>query len=190
MSLLGRLLKNRRSGESDAAWNRPNLAGPELLTVTSRDFEQGGSIPLDHCAKNIGGRNLSPHLAWNPPPEGTAQLLLVIEDTDVPTPKPAVHGVFLIDPEVGELATGGLAAARPAAGVTVLRAVIGRGYHGPGPIKGHGPHHYTFQLFALPARLGTPPGGKAPEQARPGALLSSVAVPVLGRGRLTGTVER
>lgn len=190
MALLGRLLKNRRSGETQAAWNRSNLHGPELLELSSRSFDQGGSIPLDHHAKNVGGRNLSPHLAWNPPPAGTAQLLLVVEDTDVPTPKPAVHCVVLIDPAVRELAPGALAAEQPAPGVTVLRSVIGRGYKGPAPIKGHGPHHYTFQLFALAAPLDTPPGGTAPAKARPSALLASIAVPVLARGRLIGTVER
>jgi phosphatidylethanolamine-binding protein (PEBP) family uncharacterized protein len=190
MTLLGRLLKNRRSGETQAAWNLPNLQGPELLELSSRNFEQGGAIPLDHCAKNIRGRNLSPQLSWNPPPAETAQLLLVVEDTDVPTPRPAVHCVVLIDPAVQDLAPGALAAGDPAVGVTVLRSVIGRGYHGPAPIKGHGPHHYTFQLFALATPLGATPDGTAPERARPRVLLSSIAAPVLARGRLIGTVER
>ncbi|WP_328323237.1 MULTISPECIES: YbhB/YbcL family Raf kinase inhibitor-like protein [unclassified Streptomyces] len=190
MTLLGRLLKNRRSGETHAAWNLPNLHGPELLNLSSQHFDDGGSIPLDHRARNIGGQNLSPHLAWSPPPPATAQLLLVVEDTDVPLAKPAIHCLALVDPAVRDLAPGDLAARRPAAGITVLRSTVGRGYHGPAPIKGHGPHHYTFQLFALAASLGTPPGGTAPDRARPRVLLSSITTPVLARGRLTGTVER
>ncbi|MFI0937313.1 YbhB/YbcL family Raf kinase inhibitor-like protein [Streptomyces sp. NPDC021020] len=190
MPILGRLLKNRRSGDSHSAWNRPNLQGPELLDLSSRDFAHGGTIPPEHHARNAGGRNVSPHLAWTPPPAGTAQLLLVVEDTDVPTPKPAVHCVVLVDPDVRDLPPGALAARHPAPGVTVLRSVIGRGYHGPAPVKGHGPHHYTFQLFALATPLGPAPGGTAPDKARPGALLTSVTAPVLARGRLIGTVER
>jgi Phosphatidylethanolamine-binding protein len=88
MTLLGRLLSNRRAGEAHAAWNLPHLQGPDLLTVTSHHFIDGGAIPLEHGARHIGGRNLSPHLAWSPPPAGTAQLLLVVEDIDVPLATP------------------------------------------------------------------------------------------------------
>ncbi|WP_405584686.1 YbhB/YbcL family Raf kinase inhibitor-like protein [Streptomyces sp. NBC_01190] len=190
MSPLGRLLRNRRAGEARAAWNLPHFQGPDLLTVTSDQFADGGPIPLEHCAKPIGGRNLSPHLAWSPPPAGAAQLLLVVEDIDVPMARPAAHCVALIDPALTHLDSGALAAGQPAAGVRVLRSTIGRGYQGPAPIKGHGPHHYTFQLFALADALGAAPGRAAPERTRPRALLSSLTAPVLARGRLTGTFER
>ena len=105
MTLLGRLLHNRRAGETHIAWNLPNLNGPDSLTVTSRHFGDGEPMPLEHCAKPIGGGDLSPHLAWTPPPPGTAQLLLVVEDIDVPMTKPAVHCLALIDPAVGYLGT-------------------------------------------------------------------------------------
>jgi hypothetical protein len=185
MSLLGRLLSNRRSGDAHAAWNLPHLQGPELLSVTSRHFTDGGPLPLEHGSTHIGGRNLSPHLAWSPPPAGTARLLLVVEDTDVPMSRPGVHCLALIEPTVEHLDAGDLAAKRPATGVRVLRSTIGRGYQGPAPIKGHGPHHYTFQLFAL-ADAAAP----ASDRARPRAVVSSVTAPVLARGRITGTYER
>jgi phosphatidylethanolamine-binding protein (PEBP) family uncharacterized protein len=188
MSLLGRLLTNRRAGEAHTAWNLPNLHGPELLTLTSRHFDDGGALPLEHCAKIIGGDDLSPHLAWTSLPPGTAQLLLVVEDIDVPMGKPAVHCAALIDPAAGHLEPGALAARRPGPGVRVLRSTIGRGYHGPAPIKGHGPHRYTFQLFALASPLDG--DATSPDRARPRALLSAVTPPVLGRGRLTGVYER
>ncbi|GAA5186879.1 YbhB/YbcL family Raf kinase inhibitor-like protein [Rugosimonospora acidiphila] len=190
MTLLGRLLRNRRAGETHTAWNLPNLDGPESLTLTSRDFSDGGSIPLANCAKNIGGDDLSPHLAWTPLPPGTAQLLLVVEDIDVPIAKPAVHCVALIDPAANDLEPGALAARQPGPGVRVLRSTIGRGYHGPAPIKGHGPHRYIFQLFALENPLGGNPHATPPDRARPRGVLSSVTPPVLGRGRLTGVFER
>ncbi|MGC5401179.1 YbhB/YbcL family Raf kinase inhibitor-like protein [Streptomyces sp. DT20] len=190
MTLLGRLLNNRRAGEAHTAWNLPNLHGPALLTLTSRDFAHGDPMPPRHGAKNVGGENLSPHLAWTAPPPGTAQLLLVVEDIDVPLPRPAVHCVALVDPASGELAHGALDARRPATGVRVLRSTIGRGYHGPAPIKGHGPHRYTFQLFALAAPVDGASGAAAADRARPRALLGAVTAPVLARSRLTGTYER
>ncbi|MEU6843336.1 YbhB/YbcL family Raf kinase inhibitor-like protein [Streptomyces sp. NPDC046716] len=185
MTLLGTLLKNRKADEAHSAWHRPTLRAPENLTLTSRDFTDGAPMPARQAARNTGGEDVSPHLTWTAPPAGTAQLLLVMEDLDVPLPRPITHCVALIDPSRTELEPGALDARQPVPGVRPLRASIGRGYHGPGPIKGHGPHRYVFQLYALSAPLGDAAGG-----ARPGALLSSIAAPLLGRGRLTGTYER
>ncbi|MEU3511984.1 YbhB/YbcL family Raf kinase inhibitor-like protein [Streptomyces longwoodensis] len=190
MTLLGRILNHRRAGETHTAWNLPNLQGPELLTLTSRHFGDGDSIPLEHCLKTIGGDNLSPHLAWTPPPAGTAQLLLVIEDIDVPFAKPVVHCMTLIDPAVGYLEAGALGARQPSTGVQLLRSTMGRGYHGPGPIKGHGPHRYTFQLFALATPVDSTSGTTPVARVRPRALLHATTSRVLARGRLTGTFER
>lgn len=187
MSLLGRLLNNRRAGETHTAWNLPHLRGPELLTLTSEDFADGATMPLKNCAKHIGGADESPHLAWTLPPPGTAQLLLVVEDIDVPLSKPAVHCLALIDPAAGHLDPGALSARHPGPGVRVLRSTVGRGYHGPAPVKGHGPHRYVFQLFALQASLD---GATPVDRVRPRALLPTVPAPVLGRARLTGVFER
>lgn len=189
MGLLGRLLHNRRAGESRAAWNRPNLLGPELLVLTSAQFEADGSIPLRHAGRFAGGEDVSPQLAWTAPPAGTAQLLLVAEDLDVPKRSPLVHALALLEPTLTDLPPGALDAHGAPAGVTVLRSSMGRGYHGPAPIRGHGPHRYVFQLYALGRRVDGVEGS-SPAGAKPRAVLSAVTGPVLARGRLTGTYER
>jgi Raf kinase inhibitor-like YbhB/YbcL family protein len=193
MAIAGRLLRNRRAGDANLAWNLPNLAGPDTMTLTSQAFADGGAIPVEHAGRRAGGQNISPELSWTGVPDGCAQLLLVIEDIDAPTPKPFVHCVALIDASRSALEPGALAAEKPGAlaagktgtGVQVLRSGMGRGYLGPEPIKGHGPHRYIFQLFALPIALTA-----TPEQARPREVLPAVGGPVLARGRLTGTYER
>jgi phosphatidylethanolamine-binding protein (PEBP) family uncharacterized protein len=194
MTLLGTLLKNRRSRDAHSAWNFPNLQGPETLNVTSHDFRDGESIPLDYVGKRVGGKNLSPHLTWSSPPPGTTEVFLVVEDLDVPTPKPAVHCLVLIDPtrldSPNDLPPGALLARAPAAGVRILRSTISRGYHGPEPIKGHGPHRYVFQVFAFSRPVSSTVAGAALDRARPRALLSSLTAPVTARGRLTGIYER
>jgi len=194
MTLIGNLLKNRRAGGAHSAWNLRNLQGPELLIVTSQDFEEGESIPLEHAGKRVGGKNLSPHLTWSPPPPETTELLLVVEDLDVPMSKPAVHCLVLVDPSrldsPNHLPPGALSGRAPAAGVRVLRSTIGRGYHGPEPIKGHGPHRYTFEVFALLSEMCSDSDSTQLHRASPRALLSSLAAPVVARGRLTGVYER
>jgi phosphatidylethanolamine-binding protein (PEBP) family uncharacterized protein len=194
MTLLGTLLKKRRAGDTYSAWNLPNLQGPDLLSVSSLNFEQGEPIPVDHAGKRVGGTNLSPHLTWSPPPPETTELVLVVEDLDVPMSKPAVHCLVLIDPSrldsPYQLPLGALSAREPAAGVGVLRSTIGRGYHGPEPIKGHGPHRYTFQVFALSSRVSSTVDGARLDRTRPRALLSCLTAPVTARGRLTGIYER
>ncbi|WP_042450040.1 YbhB/YbcL family Raf kinase inhibitor-like protein [Streptacidiphilus jiangxiensis] len=182
---MGRLLKNKRAGEERVAWYRPNLGGPDTLELTSEAFEHEASMPLTHAGRRAGGDNTSPALTWSPAPEGTAQLLLVFEDPDVPMSNPAVHTVALIDPKLTTLPTGGLDKGSPAQGVQLLRSTMSSGYFGPEPIKGHGPHRYVFQLFALAEPLGDDA-----RQARPRALLDAVAGPVLARGRLDGIYER
>jgi Raf kinase inhibitor-like YbhB/YbcL family protein len=185
MAIAGRLLRNRRAGDANLAWNLPNLAGPETMTLTSQAFTDGGAIPVEQAGRRAGGQNVSPELSWTQVPDGCGQLLLVIEDIDAPTPKPFVHCVALIDVSRSTLEPGALSAGQPGTGVQVLRSGMGRGYLGPEPIKGHGPHRYVFQLFALAAALTA-----TPEQARPREVLGTVGGPVLARGRLTGTYER
>lgn len=188
MGVVGTLLKNRRAGETHLAWNLPSLDGPQTLPLTSAAFAAGAAIPVANAGRRAGGRELSPPLAWGATPDGTAEVLLVIEDVDAPMGAPFVHCVALIAPGVASLAEGALAADAPGDGVRVLRSTMGRGYVGPAPIKGHGPHRYVFQVFALGApAVGD---GSASASAKPRALLAAVPGPVLARGRLTGVYER
>lgn len=178
-SWLGARLRRRRAGEERSTWRLPTLQAPETITVTSDSFAPGGTIPERHRGPGAGD-NLSPALAWSGLPEGTAQLLLIIEDTDVPLPRPIIHTVALIDPGATGLGAGELAATTP--GVRPLTASFGRtGYAGPRPLAGHGPHHYGFQLFALDTALEVPNAHAA---------FTAAAGHVLARGRLVGVDER
>jgi hypothetical protein len=70
MAIAGRLLRNRRAGDANLAWNLPNLAGPETLTLTSQAFTDGGAIPVEQAGRRAGGQNVSPELSWTQVPDG------------------------------------------------------------------------------------------------------------------------
>ena len=194
MALLGPLLKARRNRDGESAWNRPNLNGPASITVTSTAFVEGGQIPRVHAGKRAGGSNLSPSLAWSHLPDGTSEVLLVVEDVDVPTSKPFVHCLALLDPTLlvdpNGPPEGSLSNGQPAAGVTLLRSTVARGYFGPEPLKGHGPHRYSFQLFALTGAPLVSVVGTDLLEMKAGDVLDAVTSTVLARGRVSGTYER
>lgn len=180
---LGALLVDVRAGQAKLVWNRPALRATDDLGLTSADFGHESTIPRAHAATRIGGVNRSPSLIWSAAPPSTAELLLVVEDVDVPLPRPLAHVAALIDPEVTSLPAGGLSASTVGDGVQLLKVLLGRGYEGPAPIRGHGPHRYVFQLFALADAI--------PDHARKN-LRTALKTPtrVLARGRLDGFVER
>ena len=51
----------------------------ESITVTSKSFASGGSIPID-CT--CDGKNSSPDVTWSSPPEGTKALVVTLDDVD------------------------------------------------------------------------------------------------------------
>lgn len=189
MAVTGKSLKGKRAGDEGLAWNALNLAGENTLKLTSPDFAHEATIPIFHAGKRLGGEDRSPALAWDVVPAGTAHLLLVIEDPDAPTALPYNHGIALLDPSLTSLPQGGLDAESHVDGVRLLSSGSRRGYLGPAPIKGHGPHRYVFQLFALGKPLAVGKSNTVPDSAKPQAVLNA-AGDVLARGRLDGFYER
>lgn len=181
---LGRALRNRRAGQHTLAWARPELQAPESLTLTSPAFAHGAPIPERHKGRMLGA-NISPALAWTAPPEGTAELVLVVEDPDAPMSKPPTHALAVgIDPTLTGLPENALAHPSPVPGLRLGKGALGRrGYAGPMPIRSHGPHVYVFQLFALDTRL------TLPERFGLSEVLAAMAGHVLARARLDGTYE-
>lgn len=104
------------------------------------------------------------------------------DDVDVPLPQSLLHTIAVIDPTVDGLAAGALQPGT--AGMWFIPAGFGhRGYAGPRPIPGHGPHHYRFHVFALDVSI--------PDHVTTAtALLDRMAGHLLARRVLTGTYER
>ncbi|HUC25373.1 MAG TPA: YbhB/YbcL family Raf kinase inhibitor-like protein [Streptosporangiaceae bacterium] len=183
-SPLGVALRNRRAGHHTLVWARPDLQAPENFILTSAAFDHGAPIPGKHRGR-LFRPNISPALSWTRPPAGTVELLLIVQDPDVPIGKPAIHALTLgIDPSLAGIPENGLANPSPVPGVRHGKGALGhRGWAGPMPPRSHGPHAYVFQLFALDQAPGLPAGFTLDEA------IAAIAGHVTGRARLDGTYE-
>ncbi len=181
MALLGKLFRRVRAGGHRSPLAGSGFAAPESITVTSAAFTAGGAMPQSSAGKGVGD-NTSPPLRWDGLPADTRQVVLIIDDVDVPLPRPLLHSVAVIEPTVEGVVAGSLQPGTT--GMRFIRADLGhRGYAGPRPIPGHGPHHYRFHVFAIDEPI-------ADSVTSSKALLAAMTGHVLARGVLTGTYER
>jgi Raf kinase inhibitor-like YbhB/YbcL family protein len=162
--------------------------GELTMDVTSTAFDDGEPIPRKHTGE---GEDLSPPLVWSGVPEGTAELALVCDDPDAPTPQPWLHWViYKIPPQTKGLVEGvpnDPELERPAGALQGKNSWdSGRtiGYRGPMPPPGHGEHRYFFKLFALDEPVDLGPGATKDQ------LLDAMTDHILAEGRLMGTYER
>jgi Raf kinase inhibitor-like YbhB/YbcL family protein len=181
---LGRALRNRRAGAHTLVWARPELRAPENFTLSSPAFEDGSAIPDRHKGR-IFGANISPALAWTTPPAGTVEMLLIVEDPDAPSARPATHALTLgMDPQGTGIPENALVQPSPVRGLRHGRGALGRrGWAGPMPVPSHGPHSYVFQLFALDRSTDVA------EKFSLADALAAMSGHVIGRARLDGTYE-
>jgi Raf kinase inhibitor-like YbhB/YbcL family protein len=172
---LGQLLYRFRGHDRYLAWNR--LTAPPALIVSSPAFAAGGPIPPRHAGLGVGD-NIAPPLTFANLPEGTAELVLILQDPDAPLPRPVVHMIARLPaaPVVAEGLPTILGLGRGSFGSL--------GYHGPRPLPGHGPHRYVFQLFAMGRSMAAADGKPL------GVWLKAMQDNILARGRLTGTFQR
>ena len=89
---LGRLLRPVRASAARSPLAGAGFAAPDTITVTSPAFTDGGKIPRHHAGKGVGD-DVSPELRWTGVPPGTAALVLLMDDVDVPLRTPLFHSV-------------------------------------------------------------------------------------------------
>ncbi len=184
--IIGRLLRPLRSGTAKLTGNDPRLTAPITLAVTSPEFAGGTTMP----ARYRGLEGINPPLRWSNVPANARELVLIVEDADVPLRAPLVHTIlYAIPPSKGGIEAGDIPKVHRGAPERIAGASLGRGSVGLGwlpvtPIPGHGPHRYVFQLFALDDSL--------PLQHKPLSkkqLLEMMAGHVIARGITIGLAE-
>ena len=126
--------------------------GASRISVTSKSFASGGSIPLMYSSY---GANVSPQLSWSALPAGTVSVFIACEDPDAPGPVPYVHWLVADVPgtlhELSE--TGKNRATTLEGGISGTTSSGTIGYFGPKPPPGDPPHHYHFEVFAVDTTL-------------------------------------
>jgi Raf kinase inhibitor-like YbhB/YbcL family protein len=160
----------QQGGQAAANPPPPPRMGP-TLTISSPSFGDGTRIPTQYtCSATTpppsGPRNIStgvsPALQWANAPKGTAAFVLILHDPDAHIPKAATDithwVVFNIPGDVTQLAEAVPPDAPLANGALQGTNVTGKAAY-QGPCAGPGnPHHYTFELSALDAKLDLPQG--------------------------------
>jgi|GEM_PF-358899 len=148
------------------------------LTLTSPVFKNGGMIPKVYTCE--GDRSLNPPLRIGNVPEGTASLVLIMDDSDIPEEIKESRGIekfdhwalYNINPDTTEISSGEVL------GTVGVNSAGDESYTGPCPPSEYEPneHRYSFRLYALSGTLNFI---KAPtldelETAAQGMMLESV----------------
>jgi Raf kinase inhibitor-like YbhB/YbcL family protein len=155
------------------------------MKLSTQAFEHEGDIPRRHTCD---GEDVSPALAWTQVPDGTRELVLIMDDPDAP-PGTWVHWVVYGIPADQP----GLPEGLPRSEKLDSGAIQGEcwgvdsfsrtGYFGPCPPPG-APHRYFFRLYALGEKLSLPTGATKSE------LLAAMEGRVLAKAELMGRYGR
>lgn len=147
-----------------------------MIEVTSADLQAGGTVPARFTCD---GEDAVPALAWSGLPDGTLEVVVVVDDPDAP------RGTFT-HWTVWGLAPGDTPLGSPLPEHAVEgRTSFGRvGYGGPCPPRGDQPHRYRFRVFAMGVGVDLP-GGASPDD-----LAAAMEDHVLGLGELEVTYGR
>jgi Raf kinase inhibitor-like YbhB/YbcL family protein len=151
------------------------------FSLVSPALRDGAPIPEIYSRD---GENRSPPLAWSDPPRGTRSFLLIAEDTSSSDGVFRHWAMYDLDPSARELPEGA-----GDGSVRIGRMGVNdfgrRGYDGPLPPFGDGPHHYHFRLAALDT-----PRLDVPSNADGRALLDAARTHLLDETQIVVTYER
>jgi Raf kinase inhibitor-like YbhB/YbcL family protein len=118
------------------------------FTVTSTDVTDGQPLDELYVHTSVGGKNLSPQLAWSGFPEETRGFVVTCFDPDAPTGSGFWHWVAVNLPaSVTELERG--VGTLPGGAFCVRSDYGDRAYGGAAPPPGDRLHRYVFAVHAI-----------------------------------------
>lgn len=146
------------------------------LTISSPAFKTLENIPEIYTG---AGKNISPPLEWSRVPSNTKEFALVCFDPDAPVPYGFDHWVIYGIPSN----INGIEENQGNAYTEGVNSTGHRGYTGPSPPQGHGPHHYFFWLYSLDTNLNLKPGLTRIQ------LMDAIAEHIIEQARIVGIYE-
>jgi Raf kinase inhibitor-like YbhB/YbcL family protein len=143
------------------------------FTVTSPAFADGEPVPREFTCD---GNDAPPAMTVSDPPDGTKSFAVIMDDPDAP------RGTFTHWLAYDVAAEG--SALRATAGKTLENDFGRKGYGGPCPPPGHGPHRYQFTVYAVDVPALDVSGGSRDD------LETALKDHTLAKARLMGRYER
>ncbi|HBN08659.1 MAG TPA: YbhB/YbcL family Raf kinase inhibitor-like protein [Cyanobacteria bacterium UBA8530] len=117
------------------------------MALSTQAFADEAFIPDKYAYQGIG-QNLSIPFEWTSPPQGTKSLALLIVDLH-PIAKNWIHWMVVDLPPSRRDLPEGISGTREMPGEEKRNSFGEKGYGGPMPPPGSGPHLYQTTLFAL-----------------------------------------
>lgn len=185
--MLGKMPGHARNGAEPwlARLIYASVEAPEIIRVESVAFGPDEAIPPLFTAE---GEGESPPLRWRGAPDGSAAIVIVVEDPDAPGKEPFIHALAVKTPGGDDdLIPGALARPGAAEQEGMSLGLNSRGEAGwtpPAPPRGDGLHRYVFQVYAVDEILvfDTPPGKRE--------ILEALRGHAIAKGCVTGLFER
>jgi Raf kinase inhibitor-like YbhB/YbcL family protein len=168
-------------GKRDNSSTTSSEGASMKVHLTSAAFQEGQTIPRQYTAD---GKDISPPLQWDEPPQGTQSWALICDDPDAPRGTWVHWVLFNLPAETRSLEEG-----MPASATLANAAKQGKndfrklGYGGPAPPPGK-PHRYFFKLYAVDQQLDLAAGATKAE------LVAALKGHVLAEGQLMGRYGR
>ncbi len=110
------------------------------MILKSKDFQNEGMIPSYFTCDD---KDVSPHLSWMDPPEGTKSFALIVDDPDAPMGTWVHWFICNISPNTRDIQQGMIPQ-----GAQQVKNDFGKLNYG-GPCPPRGVHRYFFKLYAL-----------------------------------------
>ena len=157
---------------------------PPMVHLTVDEFRDGGHIPAKYtCA--AGQNSPSPAIGWTGAPANTQSFTLILHDPDPvlngSATNDVLHWAIFDIPGNATSLPEGVKAGDQADGAKQIKNIAGNmAFLPPCPPAGHGDHHYTFEIYALNAKLDLPDTASRQE------LMEAMNGKVIGKGLYIG----